>query len=152
MTIGDLADKTDFVGPHTFYAIPGRMVIGALSNNKTRDGVTGLAIYNNKGDFLSAHPMPTDNGGDGYGYDVAINWQKNVMLTSSFTGWNNYMMDLDKLITDAEAMKHFGNTMVLWNLKSMQPETNPSRSRAHLAPKSAGRSRRAMIGRSPLRL
>src|SRR5208282_820316 len=41
---------------------------------------------------------------------------------SSFTGWNNYMMDLGKLIKDAEAMKHFGNTMVLWNLKSMQPE------------------------------
>jgi methanethiol oxidase len=32
------------------------------------------------------------------------------------------MMDLGKLIKDAEAMKHFGNTMVLWNLKSMQPE------------------------------
>ena len=48
--------------------------------------------------------------------------KKNVFLTSSFTGWNNYMMDLGKLIKDAEAMKHFGNTMVLWNLKSMQPE------------------------------
>src|SRR5450631_3585951 len=60
MTIGDLPDKTDLVGPHTFYAIPGRMVIGALSNTKTRDGVTGLAVYNNKGDFLSTHPMPVD--------------------------------------------------------------------------------------------
>ena len=30
--------------------------------------------------------MPTTNGGDGYGYDIAINPQKNVMLTSSFTG------------------------------------------------------------------
>jgi len=76
-----------------------------------RDGVTGLAVYNNKGEFLSAHPIPTDNGGDGYGYDIAINPQKNVFLTSSFTGWNNYMMDLGKLIKDAEAMKHFGNTM-----------------------------------------
>ena len=121
-TITDFAEKTGFVGPHTFYAIPGRMVIGALSNDKTRDGVTGLAVYNNKGEFLSAHPIPADNGGDGYGYDIAINPKKNVFLTSSFTGWNNYMMDLGKLIKDAEAMKHFGNTMVLWNLKSMQPE------------------------------
>ena len=41
-TISDFAEKTGFVGPHVFYAIPGRMVIGSLSNNKTRDGVTGL--------------------------------------------------------------------------------------------------------------
>jgi methanethiol oxidase len=80
--------------------------------------VTGLAVYNNKGDFLSAHAIPTDNGGDG----IAINPKKNVFLTSSFTGWNNYMMDIGKLIKDAEAMKHFGNTMVMWNLKSIQPE------------------------------
>ncbi len=123
-TIGDLPDKTGFIGPHTFYALPGRMLIGALSNDKTRDGVTGLAVYNNKGDFLSSHPIPTDSGsgGDGYGYDIAINPRKNVFLTSSFTGWTNYMMDLGTLIQDAEAMKHFGNTMVVWNLKSMQPE------------------------------
>ncbi len=121
-TITDLTAKTGYVGPHTFYAIPGRMLIGTLSNAKTRDGVTGLAVYNNKGEFLSAHPIPAENGGDGYGYDIAINPKKNVFLTSSFTGWNNYMMDLGKLIKDAEAMKHFGNTMVLWNLKSMQPE------------------------------
>ena len=57
-TIADFAEKTKFVGPHTFYAIPGRMVVGALSNNKTRDGVTGLADYNNKGEFLSPIQFP----------------------------------------------------------------------------------------------
>jgi selenium-binding protein 1 len=121
-TITDLTEKTGFVGPHTFYAIPGRIVIGTLSNNKTHDGVTGIAVYSNKGEFLSAHPIPTDNGGDGYGYDIAINPQKNVFLTSSFTGWTNYETDLGKLVKDPEAMKHFGNTLVLWNLKSFQPE------------------------------
>ncbi len=121
-TIDDLTKRTGYVGPHTFYALPGRIVIGALSNAATHDGVTGLAVYNNQGEFLSAHPIPTDNGGDGYGYDVAINPQKNVMLTSSFTGWSNYMRDLGALIGDAEAMRKFGNTMVLWNLKSFQPE------------------------------
>jgi methanethiol oxidase len=121
-TITDLTAKTGYIGPHTFYAIPGRMIIGALSNDKTHDGVTGLVVYNNKGEFLSAHAIPADNGGDGYGYDIAINPKKNVFLTSSFTGWNNYMMDIGKLMKNAEAMGHFGNTMVLWNLKSMQPE------------------------------
>lgn len=120
-TIKDLTEKTGYVGPHTFYAIPGRMVIGSLSNT-SHGGATGIAIYNNNGEFLSAHPIPTDNGGDGYGYDIAINPKKNVMLTSSFTGWDNYMTDLGKVVANPEAMKHFGNTMVLWNLKSLQPK------------------------------
>jgi methanethiol oxidase len=122
-TITDLTEKTGFVGPHTFYALPGRMLIQSLSNSRTHDGVTGLAVYNNSGEFLSAHPMPLTDGGDGYGYDIAINPQKNALLTSSFTGWNNYMMDFGKLVQDPEAMKRFGATMVLWNLKSMQPDT-----------------------------
>jgi selenium-binding protein 1 len=121
-TITDMPEKTGYVGPHTFYALPGRMMVQALSNNKDHGGVTGIAIYNNKGDFVSKHDMPTDNGGDGYGYDIGINPAKNVMLTSSFAGWNNYMMDLGKLVKDPEAMKNFGNTMVLWDFKAMQPK------------------------------
>jgi methanethiol oxidase len=120
-TIADLVAKTGFVGPHTFYAIPGRMLVQALSNDKDHGGVTGFAVYNNKGDFIAKHDMPVDSGGDGYGYDIGINPGKNVMLTSSFTGWNNYMMDLGKLVKDGEAMKKFGNTMVLWDLKAMKP-------------------------------
>ncbi len=44
------------------------------------------------------------------------------MLTSSFTGWNNYMMDLGKLVKDGEAMKRFGNTMAVWDVKAMKPQ------------------------------
>jgi selenium-binding protein 1 len=66
--------------------------------------------------------MPVDKGGDGYGYDLAINPARNAMLTSSFTGKKNYMTQLGTLIKDQGAMKQFGNTMVVWNLKSMQPE------------------------------
>jgi selenium-binding protein 1 len=66
--------------------------------------------------------MPTDNGGDGYGYDLAVNPKRNVLLTSSFTGYNNYMRPLGDLVKDAEAMKKFGNTMVAWDLKAMKPK------------------------------
>jgi methanethiol oxidase len=121
-TISDFAGKSGYVGPHTFYALPGRMLIGALSNNKDKGGVTGLALYNNKGDFIARYPLPVTQGGDGYGYDIAINPAKNAMLTSSFTGHQNYMTALPSLIGDKQAMGHFGNTMVLWNLKSMKPE------------------------------
>lgn len=125
-TIADLAPKSGYAGPHTFYAIPGRMVIGTLSNDKDHGGVTGLAVYNNKGEFVAKYAMPaTVVGGvkgDGYGYDIAINPQKNLMLTSSFTGAKNYMTELGKLIADPAAMKQFGNTMVLWDFKTMQPQ------------------------------
>jgi selenium-binding protein 1 len=124
-TISNIAQKSGYVGPHTFYAIPGRMLVGTLSNDKDHGGVTGLVVFNNKGDYVAKYAMPTTTiagvRGDGYGYDVAINPQKNAMLTSSFTGHKNYMTDLGKLIKDTESMKRFGNTMVMWDFKSMQP-------------------------------
>jgi len=126
-TITDIVEKTGYVGPHTFYALPGRMMIQALSNTKDHGGVTGIAIYSNDGKYISKHDMPTTQlggagvTGDGYGYDLGINPQKNVLLTSSFTGWNNYMMDFGKMVKDPDAMKHFGNTMAIWNLKTMEP-------------------------------
>lgn len=125
-TISNLTAKTGFVGPHTFYAMPGRMLVQALSNAKDHGGATGLVLFNNKGDIVDTYPMPVgDLGGakgDGFGYDIAINPAKNIMLTSSFTGWNNYMMDLGKLVKDGEAMKHFGSTMVAWDVKAMKPQ------------------------------
>jgi methanethiol oxidase len=124
-TISSLPQQTGLVGPHTFYALPGRVLIGNLSNERDHSGVTGLAVYNNKGEFVARYAMPTGviGGitGDGYGYDIAINPARNVLLTSSFAGWQNYMRELGELIKDPAAMKRFGGTMVLWNLKTMQP-------------------------------
>ena len=124
-TIKNFESKSGFVGPHTFYAMPGRMMVQGLSNGKDHGGATGIAVYNNKGGFVSGYQMPKGikeiGGGDGYGYDIGINPQKNAMLTSSFTGWTNYMMDFGKLVADGNAMKNFGATMAMWDLKSMKP-------------------------------
>jgi methanethiol oxidase len=121
-TIKDLTTKTGYVGPHTYYALPGRMLVQALSNDKDKGGVTGMALYNNEGEFIARYPMPLDNGGDGYGYDLAVNPTRNVLLTSSFTGLANYMRPLGELIKDEAAMKRFGSTMVAWDLKAMKPK------------------------------
>lgn len=125
-TLTDLGDKAGYVGPHTFYAMPGRMLIGNLSNTTDQGGATGLAVYSNKGGFVAKYPMPTGEidgvKGDGYGYDLAINPSKNVLLSSSFTGLANYRRDLGELIKDSEAMKRFGATMVVWDLKAMKPK------------------------------
>src|SRR5205823_4686962 len=112
-TIADLGEKSGWLGPHTYYAMPGRMLVQALSNTKDKGGVTGMALYSNQGKFLASHAMPTANGGDGYGYDLAVNPKKNVLLTSSFSGYANYMRSIGELMKDGEAMKKFGNTMVL---------------------------------------
>jgi selenium-binding protein 1 len=121
-TISDMPAKTGYIGPHTFYAMPGRMLVQGLSNTTDKGGVTGMALYSNQGELIATYPMPTTDGGDGYGYDLAINPQKNVLLTSSFTGWNNYMRNLGDVVKDADAMKRFGNTMVVWDLKAMKPQ------------------------------
>ncbi|MDQ7091204.1 MAG: selenium-binding protein SBP56-related protein [Methylococcales bacterium] len=132
-TITDFVKKSGgVVGPHTTYALPGRMMITGLSNNKDHGGRTGLVEYNNAGEYIATHWTPTDSDlkgaiksgsyADGYGYDVRVLPRKNVMLTSSFTGWSNYMMDLGKLLNDKEAMKHFGNTVVQWDLHTKQPK------------------------------
>jgi selenium-binding protein 1 len=128
---GFVKDSGGVVGPHTTYALPGRMMVTGLSNNKDHGGRTGLVEYTNGGEYIATHWMPTDEnlGGavksgkfaDGYGYDLRVLPRRNLMLTSSFTGWSNYMMDLGKLIKDPEAMKRFGNTVVAWNLHTKKP-------------------------------
>jgi methanethiol oxidase len=117
-------------GPHTAYALPGRMLISTLSN-KSRDGRAALVEYSNDGKYIATHWMPTDknSGGakiekvaDGYGYDARVLPRKNVMLTSSFTGLDNYMRPLGDLIKDETAMKKFGQTMVLWDFHTRKPK------------------------------
>jgi selenium-binding protein 1 len=117
-TIGDFAQKSGVVGPHTFYALPGRMLITGLSNAKDHGGRTGLVEYNNQGEFIRAIWMPQ---GAEYGYDARVNADLNRMLTSSFTGRNNYMRPLGELLQDAAAMKNFGNTMVVWDFHTRKP-------------------------------
>lgn len=117
-------------GPHGAYALPGRMLISTLSN-KSRDGRAALVEYSNDGKYIATHWIPTDkdSGGakieklaDGYGYDARVLPRKNVMLTSSFTGLENYMRPLGELIKDTEAMKKFGQTMVLWDFHTRKPK------------------------------
>jgi selenium-binding protein 1 len=132
-TIDDFVSKSGgVVGPHTHYALPGRMMITGLSNDKDHGGRTALVEYSNDGEYVATHWIPTDGDlqgatkagklADGYGYDVRALPRKNVLVSSSFTGWNNYMMDFGKMLADPEAMKHFGNTVVVWNLQSRKPE------------------------------
>jgi selenium-binding protein 1 len=117
-TITDFEQKSGgVVGPHTFYPIPGRMLITGVSSSDG-SGKTGMVEYNNRGEYLRTIWMPP---GAEYGYDARVNANLNRMLTSSFAGKNNYMRKLSELMTDAEAMKRFGNTAVLWDFHARKP-------------------------------
>jgi selenium-binding protein 1 len=118
-TIDDFVARTGgVVGPHTFYALPGRMLITGLSNSKDWGGRTALVEYSNEGEFIRTIWMPE---GAEYGYDARVKPELNRMLTSSFTGHANYMRKLSELMADAEAMKRFGNTMVVWDFHARKP-------------------------------
>ncbi|HEX2500566.1 MAG TPA: selenium-binding protein SBP56-related protein [Methylomirabilota bacterium] len=119
------------VGPHGFYALPGRMLVGGLSNSKDKTGRTAIVEYTNEGKFIATHWMPTDADprgaviekvADGYGYDARVLPRKNVMFTTSFTGWSNYMRNFGEMLQDQEAMKRFGQTAVVWNFHTRQPK------------------------------
>lgn len=119
------------IGPHGAYALPGRVLIPCLSNSKDKGGRTALVEYGNDGNYIATHWMPTKDDArgasnaqlaDGYGYDARVLPRKNALLTSSFTGLNNYMMDFGKVTADPEAMKHFGGTMVMWDFHTRQPK------------------------------
>ncbi|HUG13011.1 MAG TPA: selenium-binding protein SBP56-related protein [Opitutaceae bacterium] len=132
-TIDDFVKSSGgVVGPHTLYALPGRMMLSGLSNNRDNGGRTALVEYTNAGDYVATHWMPTENElqgavksgkfADGYGYDVRALPRRNVLITSSFTGRDNYMKPLGKVLADPEAMQRFGNTVVIWDLHTRKPK------------------------------
>jgi selenium-binding protein 1 len=119
------------VGPHGVYALPGRVLVPCLSNAKDQDGRTALVEYSNEGDYVTTHWLPTKDQphgatgaefADGYGYDARVLPRKNVLLTTSFTGWKNYTREFGDLVKDPAAMKQFGASMVLWDFHTRQPK------------------------------
>jgi selenium-binding protein 1 len=111
-TLDNLTEKTGLSGPHSPYALPGRMLISFLS---AKDGglPAGLAEFNNDGTFIRRLEQPKDAP---YGYDVAIKPDLNRMVTSSFTPLNNYKKPFAKM-----DLKDFGNKLVVWDFRERKP-------------------------------
>ena len=105
----DSSKETGLTGPHSPYALPGRMLLSYLGG---RDGSipAGLAEFDNDGTFIRKFELPKDAP---YGYDVAINPDLNRMVTSSFTPPENYRKPLAKM-----DLKHFGNKLLVWDFRA----------------------------------
>jgi methanethiol oxidase len=142
------------VGPHGVYALPGRVLIPCLSNAKDKGAYGAGRVQQRR--RLHRHPLAADEGhagpgnaefADGYGYDARVLPRKNVLLTTSFTGWKNYTRPFGELVQDAEAMKQFGNSMV-FGISTRASRRRRSTFRARRW-KSAGPGARRTITRSP---
>ncbi len=76
-TIPDLAVTTGYSGPHTFYAVPGGVLI-AMLGSKDGGAPGALVKLDNDGNFLQALPAPD------FMYDVGVNPDLNLIVTSSW--------------------------------------------------------------------
>jgi selenium-binding protein 1 len=107
-TIDDITAVTGLHGPHTYYALPGRMLITFLSS---ADGNPpgGMAEFTNDGQLIRVFKNPANAP---YAYDVAVKPELNRMITSSFTVLRNYAKPLAQW-----DMKDGGNALLVWDFK-----------------------------------
>jgi len=107
-TLDDLGALTGLHGPHTYYALPGRMLLTFLSS---ADGSPpgGMAEFTNDGQLIRVWKNPANAP---YAYDVAVKPDINRMVTSSFVPLRNYRKPLAEW-----DLKDGGNTLLVWDFK-----------------------------------
>jgi selenium-binding protein 1 len=106
--VEDVPETSGFSGPHSPYALPGRMLFSFLGS---KDGSlpAGLAEFTNEGKFIRRFELPPDSP---YMYDVAIKPELNRMITSSFSPPNNYKKPLAQM-----DLKNFGKELLVWDFR-----------------------------------
>lgn len=130
-TIDNVPQLTGLSGPHTPYAIPGRMLI-SMASGPDGTGPGGIAEFTNDGDFVASHKAPN------HPYETVIKPEFNRMITSSWVEQKTFMSPLDKWDP-----KRFSNTMLVWDLKArkivqeLKGDPIPLAARWALAPNAA---------------
>jgi methanethiol oxidase len=110
--IENIPEVSGLSGPHSYYALPGRMLISFLGS--ASGGLpAGMAEFTNDGKFIRRIEQPEKAP---YGYDVAIKPGLNRMVTSSFTPLRNYHKPLAQM-----DLKDFGSELVVWDFKDRRP-------------------------------
>jgi selenium-binding protein 1 len=106
--LDDLPKETGLSGPHSPYALPGRMLLSCLG---AKEGglPAGLAEFTNDGKFIRKFEFPKDAP---YGYDLAVKPDLNRMVTSSFTPPENYKKPFAKM-----DLKLFGKELLVWDFR-----------------------------------
>src|SRR5260221_541414 len=107
------------------FAIATLLVASAARGDETCNSPYMAKLIKGQEDYVYVWTLGVEGLGDGSDKLVTVDVDptRNVLLTSSFTGYANYMRPLGELIKDEAAMKRFGHTMVAWDLKAMKPKT-----------------------------
>jgi methanethiol oxidase len=100
-TIPDLAAATGYSGPHTFYAVPGGVMI-AMLGGKDGGAPGGLVKLDNDGKFIQALAAPE------YMYDVGVKRELNLMVSSSWAHPHSIMKGM-------APMDQVGDEVVAWD-------------------------------------
>lgn len=105
-------DPTGYSGPHTFYAIPGGVMIAMLGSV---DGGTpgGLVYLDDDGNFVESYPSERD-GPPVYMYDVGVKLEMNRMITSSWAPPEHIMHEL-------APPELVGDEIVVWDWETKRP-------------------------------
>ncbi len=109
-TIADLGALTGFSGPHTYYAVPGGVMI-AMLGAKDGGGPGALIKLDNDGKFLEALPAPNRPDDPGYMYDVGVKPELNRMITSSWTHPHHFR-------GNPVAPENVGDAVAVWDWKA----------------------------------
>jgi selenium-binding protein 1 len=104
-TIDDVPKRTGLSGPHTPYAIPGRILI-SMASGPDGEGPGGLAEFTNEGEFVAGYKTPN------HPYETVVKPEFNRMVTSSWVSQRTFMSPPSRWDP-----KGFSDTMLVWDLK-----------------------------------
>src|SRR2546426_6197173 len=117
-TVPDHAASTGYSGPHTFYAVPGGVMI-AMLGSKAGGAPGALVKLDNDGNFLQALPAPD------YMYDVGIKPELNLIVTSSWAHPH-------AIKAGNTPMDQVGDEVVAWDWKRSEEHTSELQSPCNL--------------------
>jgi len=109
-TIPDLGALSGYSGPHTYYAVPGGVMI-AMLGSKDGTGPGALVRLDEQGNFVSALPAPNRPDDPGYMYDVGVKPELNRMVTSSWTHPHHFR-------GNPIAPENVGDAVAVWDWKT----------------------------------
>lgn len=105
-TIDNVAALTGLSGPHTPYAIPGRILI-SMASGPDGGGAGGLAEFTNDGEFVASYRVGN------HPYETVVKPEFNRMITSSWASQKTFMSP-----PNTWDPKDISTTILVWDLKA----------------------------------
>lgn len=106
-TIDNVKQLTGLTGPHTPYAIPGRIMV-SMASGPDGKSAGGIAEFTNDGNFVASHAATN------HPYETVVKPEFNRMITSAWFPQETWMKPLKDWQPSSWVNPH---TMLVWDLK-----------------------------------